>query len=322
MIRSPSVLHRNTNSTVDILFVYVFVSLQVRSMTAAESCDATLEYPEDLMNSNMIDNIHNVNKYIVYGYFHKMQSALEIDIIPSIILIFTLIFYNDDGVFIQDEHFKFYDFILYSRPERVARNHRIAYNRSKHMVAIANNTTITICRFNDERQLQLLGQHKASIIALKFSYDGLVLLSRSAANMKLWKHNKGEFNCDSTVSLSTKQQSYLTELWSIGDESIFENILFTVFPDIYGKIFVYTLSGKTLQIEGIDTTDTILQLKKKIRDLEGIPVDQQRLIYINGKGMEDQNTLKHYQILPKSTIAQFYLVLRLRGNTREGCILQ
>lgn len=76
------------------------------------------------------------------------------------------------------------------------------------------------------------------------------------------------------------------------------------------QIFIKTLTGRTITII-VEPTDTVRNVKEKIKDKDAVPVNEQRLLYA-GKELKDEDKLLEYNIQMESTI---HLVLRLPGGS-------
>lgn len=106
------------------------------------------------------------------------------------------------------------------------------------------------------------------------------------------------------------QDSKTLDDYDVGDDSTLHLVL-----RLRGgmQLFVKTLTGKTVSIE-VEEGESIEDVKAKIAEKEGIPPEQQRLIF-GGQQLQDSKTLDDYDVGDDSTL---HLVLRLRGGKKTN----
>jgi hypothetical protein len=78
------------------------------------------------------------------------------------------------------------------------------------------------------------------------------------------------------------------------------------------QVFVKTFAGKTITVE-VEPDESIESLKNKVQSKEGVPPNQQRLLF-GGKQLDSRKSISDYDIEDESTM---HMVLRLRGGEVE-----
>ena len=130
-------------------------------------------------------------------------------------------------------------------------------------------------------------------------------------NTLVKKFRESEKNLERCVNLLYEYHIIINKEQNFLDYEILNNSTIEILdfknPKCGGFIYVKTTGGNILTIESY-CFDTIKTIKSRIQDKEGIPINQQILIY-EGTLLYDNVTIEEYNIERESTL---HLVVRLR----------
>lgn len=279
---------------------YIFINvIKISPYSITTRFESNL-YLEEIQKIKYFQNFTSIKECLNDIEIDKNRNKIKIEKQENLLILKIPILKKEEEKYIEfnvNEKIKTKEEIIEGQSWIIDRLKREKEEMKNNIDWIINNTNIIINIKKEEEE----------IIPYSFKYSDTInsVIEKITSD----KNYKKKYSCEMYRLIDIEDKDHYLKYDSTLLENKIKNNMTFEFKvyGIGGDYFIKTLTGKTLVLK-LKPSDTIEDVKVKIQDEEGVPIEQNRLIY-NGKQLEDIRTIKEYEIPKESTL---HMVLKLR----------